>query len=423
MIRIGKPVIENQGDSVLLKALVVNEAENDQNWLWYATSKEFGRFFCPETADSFVVPMILRAIKTHQDIIVESELSERLFYYLNNSVFFAVGKAYEKRYGGKHQSKVIANKLRRVPFDGVHVGTGCSLGVDSFAVLKQYLFDNDVSESYKVTHLSLFNAGAFGGTKNCNNVEGVRESFFREVGRVQSFAEQIGLPLVWVDSNVRWFYPEGDFNWSHAYLNMGIVLSMQKLWKRYYYASGYSLENFRLDISDTAYYEPFLLPSLSTESTELISASMTMSRSDKVCYISLDDVVRKNLYVCLKEQIRNNPLVKNKYQGEYLNCGRCLKCERTMLQLDILGRLDEFKNIFDLSNWPQRKRYYIGEVLAGRYKDTMLLDLYNSMVESNYVIPRFSRLYAVRLLVRENWKKIRRRLSTIKRRILRFRTK
>lgn len=423
MIRIGKPIIENQGDLIFLKALVVNEAEKDQSWLWYATSKEFGHYFCPETADSFVVPMILRAVKTHQDVFVESELSERLFYYLNNSVFFAVGKAYEKRYGGNYQPKVIANKLRHVSFDGVHVGTGCSLGVDSFAVLKQYLFDNDVSESYKVTHLSLFNAGAFGGTKNCNNVEGVRESFFREVGRVQSFAEQIGLPLVWVDSNVRWFYPEGDFNWCHAYLNMGIVLSMQKLWKRYYYASGYSLENFRLDISDTAYYEPFLLPSLSTESTELISASMNMSRSDKVCYISLDEIVRKNLYVCLKEQNRNNPLVKNKYQGEYLNCGRCMKCERTILQLDILGRLEDFKGVFDLSSWPQRKRYYIGEVLAGRYKSTMLMDIYDSMIESKFVIPWFSRLYAIKLLAKEYCWQIRRKLSKIKRRVLRYKTK
>lgn len=417
MIRIGKPIIENQGDLVVLKALVTNEAENDQNWLWYATSKEYGHFFCPETADSFVVPMILRAVKTHQDIFVESELSERLFYFLNNSVLFAVRKAYEKKNGEIIQPKIIANRLRNLSFNGIHVGTGCSLGVDSFAVLKQYYFDNNVSDSFKITHLSLFNAGAFGGTKNCNNVEGVRNSFFREVERIQSFAEQIGLPLVWVDSNVRWFYPEGDFNWSHAYLNMGIVLSMQKLWRRYYYASGYSLENFHFDISDTAYYEPFLLPSLSTESTELISASMNMSRSDKVLYISSDEIVRENLYVCLKEQIANNPYKKNKYQGKFLNCGRCLKCERTILQLDILGQLNGFKDVFDLSTWPKRKRYYIGEVLAERYNNTMLLDLYNSMIDNNYEIPLSSRLYALRLLSKKNWQMVKRSISKIKRRV------
>ena len=416
MIRIGKPVIENKGDLVVLKAFIINEAENDKNWLWYATSKEFGHFFCQETADSFVVPLILRAIKTHQDILVESEMSERLFYYLNNSVLFAVGKAYERRYGGReNRIQVFSEGLRSSSFAASAVGTGCSLGVDSFSVIKQHYFET-VSNSFKITHLALFNAGAFGGTKNCNNIESVRGSFFKEVERIQSFAKSINLPLVWVDSNVRWFYPEGDFNWNHTYLNMGIVLSMQKLWKRYYYASGFSLDHFCFDISDSAHYEPFLLPYLSTESTELVSASMTMSRSEKVRFISTDEIVRKNLYVCLKEQIANNPSIKDKYNGDYLNCGRCLKCERTILQLDILGHLDEFKAVFDLSFWPKRKRYYIGEVLANRHKDLMLMDLYNSMIENDYAIPWFSKYYAAKLVVRKYWGKIKRRLARIRRR-------
>ena len=397
MIRIGAPVIDNQGDLVILKALVTNEAEGKEDWIWYATSKEYGRFFCPETADSFVVPMILRAIKTHQDIVVESEISERLFYNLNNSVFYALEKAGESQFG-KGKTRIIANKLRSEAFDGFAVGTGCSLGVDSFAVIKKYCFENDLSDGYKITHLTLFNAGAFGGTIYSNK-DGVRKSFFKEVGRVKSFAEQIGLPLVWVDSNVRWFYPESDFNWSCAYLNMGIVLSMQKLWRKYYYASGYSIDHFCFDINSSAKYEPFLLPHLSTESTELILASMDMSRTDKVRYISTDETVRKNLYVCLKEQIANNDSIKNKYKGDYLNCGRCLKCERTMLQLDIFNQLENFRSIFDLSVWPKRKRYFIGEVIAGKNQNLMLLDLYNSMIENNYEISWFSRLYAVQLTI------------------------
>jgi hypothetical protein len=415
MIRIGKPVIENQGDLVILKALVTNEAECKKDWIWYATSKEYGDFFCPETADSFVVPMILRAVKTHQDILVESEISEKLFYNLNNSVFYALEKAGEFQFGKGH-IRIIANKLRSEPFNGACVGTGCSLGVDSFAVIKKYCLEKEVSEGYRITHLSLFNAGAFGGTKN-SNIEGVRRSFFEEVKRIEAFANRIELPLVWVDSNVRWFYPESDFNWSHTYLNMGIVLSMQKLWQKYYYASGYSLEHLCFDIKDSAKYEPFLLPHISTESTELISASMDMSRSDKVRYISTDEIVRKNLYVCLKDQISNNALIKNKYEGVYLNCGRCLKCERTLLQLDIFNQLDEFSAIFDLSVWPKRKRYYIGEVIAGKKKNIMMMDLYNSMIDNNYEIPRFSRLYAIYVSSMSFVMKIRRKLKSIKRKL------
>ena len=171
MIRIGKPIIENQGDFVILKALITNEDENDENWLWYSTSKEYGRFFCPETADSFVIPMILRAIKTNQDIWVESEMSDKLFYNLNNAVFFALRYAWKRKYGGKRSPRIIANKLRHESFKGDAVGTGCSLGVDSFTVIKKHLFGNEVSDAFRLTHLTLFNAGAFGGTKNCINID------------------------------------------------------------------------------------------------------------------------------------------------------------------------------------------------------------------------------------------------------------
>ena len=416
MIRIGTPVIEEQGDLVILKAFITNEAEGKEDWIWYATSKEFGRFFCPETADSFVVPMILRAIKTHQDILVESEISERLYYNLNNSVFYALEKAGELQFG-KGQTRIIANKLRNETFNGFANGTGCSLGVDSFAVIKKYCFEKEITDGYKITHLTLFNAGAFGGTRY-SKIDNVRKSFFKELERVKSFAEQIDLPLVWVDSNVRWFYPETDFNWSCAYLNMGIVLSMQKLWRRYYYASGYSLEHFCFDINSSAKYEPFLLPHISTESTELISASMDMSRSDKVRYISTDETVRNNLYVCLKEQIANNDSIKNKYKGDYLNCGRCLKCERTILQLDIFNQLENFKTIFDLSVWPKRKRYFIGEVIAGKNESLMLLDLYNSMIDNNYEIPWFSRLYSVHLTIQSFLTEMRGKLRKIKRKLV-----
>ena len=413
MIRIGRPVIENRGDLIIFKALVTNDAESKKEWLWYATSEEYGIFFCPETADSFVVPMILRAVKTHQDILVESEVSEKLFYNLNNSVFYALEKAGELQFGKGH-TRIIANKLRSGAFNGAGVGTGCSLGVDSFAVIKKYYFGKEISDGYKITHLTLFNAGAYGGTQY-SNIDDVRRSFFEEVNRTKSFANKIGLPLVWVDSNVRWFYPESDFNWSHTFLNMGIVLSMQRLWRKYYYASGYSLEHLCFDIKDSAKYEPFLLPHLSTESTELISASMDMSRSDKVRYISSDEIVRKNLYVCLKEQISNNALIKNKYEGNYLNCGRCLKCERTMLQLEILNQLDEFRTVFDLSVWPKRKRFYIGEVIAGKKKNIMMMDMYNSMIENNYEISWFSRMYAVFLTISSLGISIRQKLRSIKR--------
>ena len=171
---------------------------------------------------------------------------------------------------------------------------------------------------------------------------------------------------------------------------MGIVLSMQKLWRKYLYASGFSVDCLEFDIDHSAKYEPFLIPMLSTETTELVLASMNMRRSDKVAFIADDKIVQENLYVCLKEQIRNNPNLPNKYQGSYLNCGQCKKCRRTMLQLEILGKQDCFKEIFDYGKWDEEKGKYILAVVSGKDKDLMNRDLYESMLEHNYPMPRIN---------------------------------
>lgn len=398
MIRIGKPVIEKgRNDTVVFKSFIHNDLTGGE-WLWYETDVANGEYFTQEVTDAFVLPMLLPAVKSHQNIIVESSMSEKLFYNLNDSVLYAVSKAYEKK-TGKHVDKPIkieCNNLVSTDFKPTAVGTGCSLGVDSFTVLKHHFFSDDCPQSYKITHLTLFNAGAFGSV----DVEGARRSFKREVEKTKGFANSINLPFIWVDSNVRSLSKEPSFNVCHTFLNMGIVLSMQKLWKKYLYASGYSVDFFSFDIDYSARYEPFLLPHLSTESTELVSASMNMKRSEKVNYISSDPIVQEKLYVCLKEQELNNPYKKQKYHGQYLNCGQCMKCLRTMLQLDILGVLNNFKDIFDFGEWEMRKGDYIAEVIVDHNKNLMLKDLYDSMIEHNYPIPKYSKRRAKAIYIK-----------------------
>ena len=411
MIKIGKPIIENKDGRTTLKAFISNDVEGRNEWLWYTTDEKWGDYFCPEVADAFVLPMILRAVKTHQDIIVESSMSEKLFYNLNHSVLYAVTRAYEKKYGKQQEGdvKLECGNLVMDNYCPKGIGTGCSLGVDSFSVLKQHFFNGDCPSSYRITHLTLFNAGAFGS----RDVEGARKSFYEEAKKIQTFADTINLPLVWVDSNTRSFFPELNFNWCASYLNMSIVLSMQKLWKTYLYASAYPVDSFVWEINDEGYYAPFLLPQLSTESTSLVLAQMNMNRSDKVLYISDDKMVQKSLYVCLKEQIRNNPNAKNKYYGDFLNCGQCSKCLRTMMQLEILGVLNDFCGIFDLKEWPNRKKYYIGEVIANKDNDFFMHDLYESMMKNHYEIPKDSIKIAKRIILKRRLQSIKRRIKSI----------
>lgn len=386
MIRIGSPFIEKREGRIYLVSNVLNEGENRNHELWFSVEKDYEEFLVSEVADPFVVALALRAVVSKQDIVVDAPLSERLLHNLNNSVFFALSKCClsNKNTLGQEifQPSVTCRNSLSLRFGATGVGTGCSLGVDSLSILKEYYLDHSSYKypSYRITHLACFNVGAFGSF----NTDSTRESFFREVMRMKDFGDTIGLPVVAVDSNIHTFFPEVDFNWSHTYLNMGCVLALQKLWGRYLYASGYSLGCFEWDIHDSAKYEPFLLPGLSTENTELVSVDMDKTRSEKLLLIADDPLVQNNLTVCLKEQRINNGRIQRCDVSDSVNCGVCEKCLRTMLQLDIYDKLCYFKRVFDLSKWDVNKVSFVRKVVMNKDHNYMYADIYRTLLNSKY---------------------------------------
>ena len=392
MITIGQPCIKESGDRVCLVSHVSNEAEGVELDVFYSVEPQYREYLCDETADAFVLPLLLRAVVSNQDIRVDAPMSEKLYHNLRYGVLHALyyaRKTTQKVYGLKSPTSDIKKvdiscfKLVGNNYHAEGVGTGCSLGVDSFSVIKKYLLDKDCLPSYKITHFACFNVGAFGSF----NTEETRKSFYKEVERLKKFSAKLGVPVVAVDTNLHDLFKEQNFNWCHTFLNMGCVIALQKLWSKYLYASGYSLNHFKFDLAYCAKQEPFLLPNLSTESVELISADMEKTRSDKVEYIMDDALVKQNINVCLIEQTINNGKTQNKTDNTHRNCGQCEKCLRTMLQLDIFGRLNEYKNVFNLSQWPKIKYVYLAKVLANKDKDLMYNDMASTIGANEYPVP------------------------------------
>ncbi len=391
MITIGQPYIKERGDRICLVSHVSNEGEGKELDVFYSVEPKYREYLCDETADAFVLPLLLRAVVSNQDIRIDAPISEKLYHNLRYGVLYALSharKTTQKVYGLKPLTTAIkkvdisCSTLVANNYHAKGVGTGCSLGVDSFSVIKKYLLNDDCLPSYKITHFACFNVGAFGSF----NTEETRKSFYNEVERLKVFAQQLNMPVVSVDTNLHEFYPEKNFNWSHTFLNMGCVLALQKLWGKYLYAAGYSLDRFKWDLGDSAKYEPFVVSQLSTESVELISSDMEKSRSDKVRYIMDDPLVKQNITVCLKEQsINNGKMIRDKDKG-YRNCGRCEKCLRTMLQLDIYGRLDDYNDVFDLSDWSKLKFDFLSKVLALKDKNLMYNDIVSTIDNNNYPI-------------------------------------
>ncbi len=389
--KIGQPRIESSQNETRLVAHLVNEAENYATDLFYSVAPQYAKYLCAEQADAFLVPILLRAVMTQQDIWIDAPISEKLLHNLHFGALYALTKAFQKDSHAAHPLKdivITCNGTTYTNFYGTAVGTGCSLGVDSFAVIKKYLLDNPKDlPNYRISHFAMFNVGAFGS----EDTPETKASFREAVAKTQSFADQLAIPLVSVDTNLHRLYPEHFFNQSVTYLNMGCVLALQKLWQRYLFASGFSVDNFEFNLRHTALFEPFLLPNLSTESTELICADMEKSRADKIKYIMDDKLVRENLNVCLKEQHKNNGMKHLQTDDDYPNCGRCEKCLRTMLQLEIYGRLNEFAKIFNLDNWNRRKPFYLAKVLARRKTKKMYDEIASTFTE-NYPISAKTRL-------------------------------
>ena len=416
MITIDRITKEKTNEQVCLKAFVRDDVQNINDWLTYSTSSEYGEFFNDDVCDAFVVAMLLPAIKTGQKIKVDAPLSEKLYHNIEHSVSTILQHVYV---GDKRKAKVaeiqdgiiemgggIDNQLVTNRYNGNGVATGCSLGVDSMASYLTYTA-KDCPPKHRLTHLTYFNAGAMG----FKNEEKAAESYNKDLQMVRQFAKEVGLPLICIESNViKWYNRLMGFGQCAVMINMSVVLSMQKLFGKYYFASTFPIWEFRYDVQIMEYYETLLLPLLSTESTELIVANPEMTRVAKEKMIFGNQLVQKYLYVCWKEIIANEKSDSDyaKSKDDYLNCTVCDKCLRTLLAIDIMGYIEQYRNIFNLNYYYKIKDSYIARVIAKKNDNSFYWELYCLLKENNYKINRKTQMKADMLVLAHKMNKLTR---------------
>jgi len=287
--------------------------------------------------------------------------------------------------------KVKVEKTVRTDFGGHATGCGCSLGIDSLSAIYTHI-DTPDTRNYQITHLTYFNVGSHG----YKDVEANRRSWLHDLVNVEKFAESVGLPVVKIESNVWELFEGFNFDQSGNLINMATVLIMQKLFGRYLYGSNYPMTATHFTDVCSGYFESLMIPVVSTESTELVVANADMARSDKTELVIRHPLSRKFLYVCWKELIVNNnlnhPIAKIK--DKFLNCTRCDKCLRTCTQLDILGVLDEFGEIFDLKHYRGVRTSYLARCIAFKNNNEFFSDIVDMAARHGYKIPVKSRIMA-----------------------------
>ncbi|MBN2466485.1 polysaccharide pyruvyl transferase family protein [candidate division WOR-3 bacterium] len=369
-MRIHTPEVRREQDVVKITAQV--EQAGSSRYLWYSVPQEYEQYLTTNRLDAFVVGLLVTAMKNNEDMYVDGAMSEKLFYNITSyymRVLEVVNPSLRRVRIIPEELDSSANKR------GAGVATGFSGGVDSFCVLADHLSDA-VPAGYRVTHLLFHNVGSHG--------RGGRRLFEERFAGILPAARELGLPLLKVDSNLEEFFSDPTLGYMLTHVPRGVsaALTLQGLIGRYFYASGYRYQDCRIAESDSlAFADPVAVPLLSTEVTECIPTGSQYSRVEKTERISDMPITHRYLDVCVDSLAAGN-------------CSKCWKCNRTMLTLEILGKLDKYRKVFDLNIYRRNRTRFMGEVLSGH--DPFFKEMIDRANELGWHFPDTARLWRTR---------------------------
>ena len=371
MIKIGKPRIYTEKEKAYLAASVTisdeaalrfkerteklknclwrtNEDYPPQAWqngggnLFFEVDKKYADCLCAEGSDAFVIAMLWYAVMTEEDISFEVPMSKRLHEGLTQVLLPALCS--EEYRLIKLTGPLTCEKLE---CKGA-VGTGMTCGIDSFYTLR----------THKLTHLAYYDSGhtapvpcANGGKLSVKDYyNATSEIADKNVAFHDEIARQNGLEFLYIKTNIEKDFYRGGAIYKTMYDNLACTLAVQKLFKTYISSSsghGGDLESGLAIPSQN--YENLICDCCKTETLDFISSDRA-KRFEKIEKLADDSTVAEHLDVCFN-YLCFNPGGKN--------CGECYGCLKTMVVLDLLGKLDNFEKSFDLEKYYADRRKYI----------------------------------------------------------------
>ncbi len=310
--------------------------------LWFAVPSEYKDYLCTERADAFVVAMLWYAMITGSDIETVAPISEQMSFSIQNFLIPALCRSDN----GYKRIKIIGPTSNVRLSNENAVGTGMSCGIDSIYTLQKYTEDG-IPNRYRLTHLTYYNMGAIFHPNRSEKKEYTLKEFYETTDRMsleksknaRQVAELSHLPLIYVSSNLDKDYYRGAYGHTAVYRNCAMTLALQKLFSTYLCSSGGWPDYFDLTLTEgSEHYESLLCNCFSTESlTFLLSDYVT--RAEKTEAIADNPIASKFLDVCFC----------------FNNCGKCSKCIRTLVTLDILGKVDQFGTIFNIEEFKKHR--------------------------------------------------------------------
>ncbi len=348
MLKIGKPRLETV---VTGKTRLVSDIKVDDEirTVWAEVDNEYSEYLCYERSDAFVIGLLHWAMRHGHDIECEAPMGEYLYYQITTELIDAVSKGSPRMHPIHIKAEVDVSEL---PCAGA-VGTGISCGIDSLHVLACHT--GTALTHHNLTHLAFNNVGSHG--------EGERaKRLYAERRRIaESFCREYGFKLTEVNSNIMDVFKQNHLC-THTYSSCFAIYCLQKLYTVYYYASSDTVLEFSLkdnDIKGSGFYDLLLLSCFSTDRLRIYSEGDTLSRLEKTRRVVDYTPSYKYLNVCLSSSD---------------NCSRCEKCTRTLLALDALGRLEDYKSVFDIDYYRCHKKEYLITLLVKKWEHNVVYE-------------------------------------------------
>lgn len=365
-----------QGQGVRLEAkikFVDIDAAAPAKTLYFEIRKDYGAMFSTDTYDAFFLIGLYLAMYHKTPLKIRGNVSKKLY---KNAKWY-IQKILCDFSDLLAPVDIIVDGFAPTKANGRLIGSGISCGVDSLSTIyDRFVKEND--RDYRINSLFIFNCGTHGdyGAPMTPVV------FNSRINRAVAVADELRLPLVVIDTNLHLFRHEDDKP-TVMFLSMySCVLSLQNSIKRYYIPSGCSYQGIK-DFGDKEHHndlatacDSYLIPLIQTERVELIVDGCQKRRVDKIAAMTDWPIAQKYLNVCLVQK-----------GADTTNCGKCSKCLRTMLALEILGKLDDFAQVFNVEDYRKESLIYKARCLDKIDYSTFYRELVDLAKEKNFPMP------------------------------------
>lgn len=268
MLSIGQVYLQECEDQTRICAdLSLNGREMT---LWFGVDSSQQQYLCDTRSDAFVMALLPTAMRGGQDIVCHTPISSRLKYQLEYYLIpalTATGDWY-------HPIRIHAPMENKPVPNAGGVGLGFSGDVDC----SYSLMTHGEGSAYPVTHLAVFNLGAFEG-------ETSRASFCNACKNTRIFAREQGLELVGLDSNINDVLPEQYLDVC-SFRNLSGALALQGLFSVYLLSSGHDVAGFALDVHNASRFDLLTVHCTQTESLTVYLSGSQIKRCDKLAALA-----------------------------------------------------------------------------------------------------------------------------------------